>query len=177
MRSALLLITLMLFSLLTVAQPIYKTVDEEGRVSYSDKPPRGVQEDASDELPPVNNVPGQPVSPQRRATAEEEAPDPVDYSIEIVSPQPDSSVPPGQRDLPISVRLQPALQPGHALVYYLDGDPVAETRSTQHIVREIYRGTHTVRVEILNPQGQSLAATAPITIHVHRPSVIPRGGS
>lgn len=177
MRHFLLLVTLMLVSLLTMAQPIYKTVDEEGRVTYSDKPPRGDRNGASAELPPVNNVPGQAAPPRRPVPSDGEAPEPVNYSIEIIAPSPDSSVPPGQRDLPISVQLQPALQPGHTLTYYLDGDPVAETQSTQHIVKEIYRGTHTIRVEVLGPRGQVLAATAPVTVHVHRPSVIPRGGS
>lgn len=176
MRTFLLTSTLLMASLLATAQTIYKTVDDEGRVSYSDKPPRGAQRPDTPELPPVNSVPEQALPYGRPSDPEADSTSQVQYSIEIVAPQPDSSVPPGQRDLAISVNLQPALLPEHTLVYYLDDEPVAEIRSTQHIVREIYRGTHSVRVEVLDAQGQVLGATNPVTIHVHRPSVIPRRG-
>lgn len=176
MRTFLLTSMLLMASLLATAQPIYKTVDDEGHVSYSDKPPRGNQPPESPELPPVNSVPEQAVPSGRPSDSEADATPQLQYSIEIVAPQPDSSVPPGQRDLPISVDLQPVLLPEHTLVYYLDDEPVAEIRSTQHIVREIYRGTHSVRVEVLDARGRVLGATNPVTIHVHRPSVTPRRG-
>lgn len=167
---------LLLTSLLASAQSIYKTVDEEGRVTYSDQPPKQSQKAESPELPPVNSVPEQQVSRSNDARERDTETEPeVQYAIELVSPQSEASIPPGQRDLPISVYLEPALQPDHTLIYYLDNEPIAETRSLQHTVQEIIRGTHTIQVEVLDAQGQSLSSSNSVTIHVHRPSLLSPG--
>ncbi len=171
-----LLFALLLTSLLATAQPIYKTVDDEGRVTYSDQPPKQSQQAESPELPPLNSVPEQRPSPSRnKAERATESEPEVQYTIELMAPQPDAHLTPEQRDLPISVYLDPALQPEHTLIYYLDDEPVAETRSLQHTVQEIYRGTHTVQVEVLDAQGQTLSSSDSVTIHVHRPSLLSPG--
>lgn len=172
MRAILLTLSILLISPLATAQPIYKTVDEQGRVSYSDKPPRGEEQDRSAELPPVNQVPAQQrTSPRQSTSPGPTRDDTLQYTLSLLSPQQDASVPPGQRDLTIAVQLQPALRPEHQLVYYLDGEPVAESRSTQHTIEEIYRGSHTIRVEALSATGQILGSTESVTVHVHRPTV------
>lgn len=164
------------------AQSIYKTVDEQGRVSYSDKPPanRNAQsEEEQAELPPVNAIPEQPIERrgQREPSQRDRDAQTPDYQVRVLNPIPESSVPPGQRDLSIVATLNQSLEPEHELVYYMDGERLAQTRERQFLVQQIYRGSHIITVQVVDVDGRVLARSEPVTVHVHRPSVINRPGS
>ncbi|MGD8175770.1 DUF4124 domain-containing protein [Marinimicrobium sp. ARAG 43.8] len=170
MRTLLPLLLLCLISLPSLAQPVYKSVDEHGRVTYSDKPPREGRGEAA-QLPPVNTVPAE----ERRAPAEtEQSPEEarIEYRVQLVSPAPESSVPPGQRNLPISVQTDPPLAPGHVIAYYMDDELLAETSERQFVVQEIFRGTHQIVADVIDAEGQVLGSSETISVHVHRPSLL-----
>lgn len=172
MRTVLIGTLLSLLASPTLGQAIYKSVDEDGNVSYSDRPPNGAQPESSETLPPVNTLPEQKPSPasRNRDRGNEEERAAIDYQLSLASPAPESSVPPGQRDLPIVLNASPALAPGHAFAFYLDGELLAETRSNQYVVEEIFRGAHQIRGMIIDENGNMLRETETITIYVHRPS-------
>lgn len=163
------------------AQGVYKTVDDEGRVSYSDKPPAKREKDEEAKLPSVNTVPGERSrgsqgSGRNRQNEPQEAEVP-NYQVSIINPVPQSSVPPGQRDLEIVAGLEPSLASEHSLVFYMDGEELTQTRERQFVVQEIHRGSHTLEVEVLDAEGRPITRSEPVTVHVHRPSVINRPGS
>lgn len=160
------------------AGEIYKTVDEDGRVTYSDKPPRH-QKGNKAELPPVNAMER---TEQTRSSAQDSVPasqseQAIDYQLNLTSPEQDAQVPPGQRDLVIRVELDPPLAPEHRLVYYMDGQEIARGRDQQHRIEEIFRGTHQIHVAIVNRKGQTLKASDTRQVHVHRPSLLLGPGS
>ncbi len=93
----------------TLGQTIYKSVDENGNVSYSDRPPEGGRSESAETLPPVNTLPEQKPTRSYPNSAREETDDEatIDYTLSLASPAPESSVPPGQRDLPIVLNAEP----------------------------------------------------------------------
>jgi len=180
-RVLFILTTLFLWVSQSVAQTVYRTVDEDGRVTYTDRPPANNEAESEARLPPLNTAPetqtrnqdrGQRQSRENRAEQQR-----VSYQPSILSPAPESSVPPGQRDLNITVALDRDLRDNHLLAYYLNGELVAETRERQFVVQEIIRGTHEVEVEVIGADGAVLGSASPVTVYVHRTSVINRPGS
>jgi hypothetical protein len=155
-----------------VMADVYKTVDKDGRVIYTDKPKTENAEKL--ELRDLNTLPSPPpqglpesapvstISTQLAIT---------DYQLSIMSPRSDVTIPVGQRDLAIAVNLQPALQEGHLLVYFMNGELLEETTMNNIIVKDVPRGTHTLVVEAIDANGQSLGTSAPVIVNVIRPVI------
>lgn len=182
MRPFRILTTVCLVSLgisLSQAGEIYKTVDEDGRVTYSDKPPRQQKKADKAELPPVNSMERieKPRPSPRDSVPASQNEQAIDYQLNLASPEQDAQVPPGQRDLVIRVELNPPLAPEHQLAYYMDGEEIARGRDSQYRIEEIFRGTHQIRVAILDQTGQTLRTSDTRRVHVHRPSLLLGPGS
>ena len=160
------------------AGEIYKTVDEDGRVTYSDQPPRERSSDKA-ELPPVNTMEKteKPRASPRNSMPASQDEQAIDYQLNLASPEQDAQLPPGQRDLVIRVELNPPLSPGHRLVYTMDGQEIARGRNQQYRIEEIFRGTHQIRVTIVNQAGETLRESDTRQVHVHRPSLLLGPGS
>lgn len=150
---------------------VYKTVDKDGRVIYSDSPLSDKAEKV--ELREINTVPR--AEPLPGAHVDSVAPQEADinYKIDIISPRTDVTIPAGQRDLAIAVSLNPPLQNDHLLVYFLNGELLEETTLNNIVVKDVPRGAHTLVVEAIDPNGQSLGTSAPVTVNVIRPVVKP----
>ncbi len=169
----LLLLYLSCLPLVAGAQ-IHKVVDEHGNVTYTDNPRAGEDEKSEPvELPRLNTQPppvfqAGPEDEGEGAAEEAEAKPPSRYNIVIVSPQDQSAVPRGQRDVTISATLAPALFPGHLVEFVLDGETVARGQNTSFTVREIFRGSHQIQVRVVAQSGRLISRSNTVTIHVHR---------
>lgn len=153
-----------------VVADIYKTVDKDGKTIYTDSPK--TQNAERVQLRDINTVPGaEPLPESSPVSSFESQPADVKYLIEIVSPRSDVTIPVGQRDLAIAISLTPELQPGHLLVYFIDGELLEETTMTNIIVKDVPRGTHTLAVEAIDANGQSLGVSAPVIVNVIRPVI------
>ncbi len=152
------------------AAEVYKSVDKNGRVIYTDNPK---DENAKKvELREINTVPGaQPLPQSTSVDSFNSQPAAITYDISIISPRNDVSIPVGQRDLAIAITIQPALEPGHLLVYFMNGELLEETTMNNIIVKDVPRGTHTLVVEAIDADGQSLGTSAPVIVNVIRPNI------
>lgn len=167
MRS--LLILLMLLAQVVVAD-VYKTVDKDGNIKYTDKPATEKAEKL--ELREINTVPGaQPLPQSVPVSSYDSQPAALNYQIAIMSPRSDVTIPVGQRDLAIAISLNPGLQQGHLLVYFMNGELLEETTMNNIIVKDVPRGTHTLVVEAIDANGQSLGTSPPVIVNVIRPVV------
>lgn len=153
-----------------VTAEVYKTVDKDGRTVYTDKPKTENAEKL--QLREINTVPGaQPLPNSSPVDSFQSRPAAVSYQIDIVSPRNDVSIPVGQRDLGIAVTLKPAMQGGHLLVYFMNGELLEETTASNIIVKDVPRGTHTLVVEAIDADGQSLGTSAPVIVNIIRPNI------
>ena len=152
---------------------IYKSVDRDGNVTFSDRPPSGREEAEAVELKPLNTAPApealpEPSSRREKAGDEGAAAEP---DIRVTSPQPDQVVPIGDLgNLTVNVAVEPPLSGGEHLQLYLDGTPQGgPQRANQWQLEGLPRGGHDLRVDRLGMQGQVRASSDTIRFYVMRP--------
>ncbi|WP_111642938.1 DUF4124 domain-containing protein [Marinimicrobium alkaliphilum] len=161
---------LLLLASTVSAGEIYRTVDDNGRVIFSDHPVNERSESIRQRTP--NTLPETEIT-ERRQPPRQEAPEaPVDYALRIASPAQDAVILAGQRNVTVALNLDPQLHPDHRLAYYMSGELIAETRSTTHTIEEIPVGSRQLQVRVLDHEGFPVATSNTVTVHVQRPSLL-----
>ena len=165
---------LLLLAALVPAVPatavVYRWVDEEGNVVYSDQPHPGAER--IEELE-VQTLPAPPPPPPLERTPQPQ-PAPGYEAVRIERPRPDETIIDTQGNFTVAGSLQPPLQAaaGHRVRLLLDGKPVGEPgTSLSFSLTNIDRGTHTVQLEVVDRDGKRVAASEPVTFHLRRPFV------
>ncbi len=155
----------------SVAAQAYRWVDENGVVHYSDRPQPGAEQIV---LPDANTTAVRRY-PQADAGAEdqeaEEEQGPFRYeSIEIASPAAEETLWNIEGVLNVSVALTPALQPGHQVRVYFDGEPRMVT-GTSFQIQEVWRGVHNIQVEVLSAGGELMIRSRTNRFYVQQNTV------
>lgn len=151
------------------AAEIFKTVDEHGKVTYTDNPKDKPAEDVT--LKRTNIQPAVKPKPPvvKAAESEEEV---SRYSLAIRSPTEGTRLSHGDQVLHVSVSISPELSSEHGLQATLNGEPHGPIyQSTDLVLDELYRGTYQLGVRLLNRKGEVLAQAQPVTIHIQRISI------
>lgn len=158
-----LLIALLASSFMATAEPLYKWVDDQGNVHYSDRPQPGAQKL---QLPKAQTYsPAHPAAPVPSGpAADEQRPVSGHTSIAIASPT-DQQTLWNTDTVTVGVDLSPSLQPGDQVTITLDGQSqtVAGTSAT---FNNVERGAHTVTASV-SGSGGSVSAKA-ITFYIQR---------
>jgi hypothetical protein len=153
------------------AQEAYRWVDENGVVHYSDRPREGAEAIL---LPSPNVATTRRVPRPSAAAAEEDEPaeEPTTgyTSIEIVSPAAEETLWNIEGVLNVSVALQPALQPGHQVRAYFDGE-MQPVSGTSFQLQEVWRGVHNLQVEVVDATGRVMIRTQPNRFYVQQNTV------
>ena len=152
---------------------IYKYRDSNGNVVFSDKRPPGSVEDGIEEisLPATNSTRG-PDTTAPASQAETPSPVDVDYQTTIIEPADGSTIPMGPGNFVVSVSLSPALSGGEQLQLMVDGSPAGTPqRSSAWELQNVYRGKHTLMVQRLDRNGDTIDRSDATTVYVLRPSV------
>lgn len=186
MNTSRLLVTLALLSLLLTASPlqaqVYKVVDENGNVTYTDRPPAEGARPV--DLPPLSVVEA-PSYPKAKGTggtegaaAEEEIPlrtlRRMFRNFAITSPEPEESIWNPEQPIIVSWSVSRPLQQGMSVTVSVDGFQKEKTRETIVTVDGLERGAHTITAVLMDKQNRRIATAEPVTFYVRRPSVINR---
>jgi hypothetical protein len=170
MRNTLLTLLLMLPLALPAAE-VFRWVDEDGVIHYSDRPRDGAERielrDAQTfAAPPMRTRTPTPTGGDA-ATAS------VYETLEIVRPAQEEVLWNIEGQLEVSMRLQPGLEQGHSIELYLDDRRIEELapRSLQARLSEVFRGAHTLRAQIRDSSGTVLIQSEPRTFVVQQTSV------
>ena len=154
-----------------LADKVYRHVDENGVVHYTDQPPSKTSRPV--ELPPLQVVspvalPEPAPSEAPRAAARRQ-----DVAISVLSPAPDETFRGADRTLPVNVSLKPGLPEGYGLFYLLDGNPQNSeaVRASSYLLTGVERGQHMVTVVVVDPRGTEVARTQPVIVHMKPPTV------
>lgn len=161
----------MLLSIPVSAQ-IYKHIDENGNVTFTDKPPedaRLVDVGRTNTLPPPDMPRAQAPQDGGEITVEElEAPE--IYSINIISPMLDAVIPHGPGNFSVNVSISPDLHENDYMQLFVDGDPVGEPQQTASWgLTNISRGTHSLETRIIDRRGAIKGRSPSVRVHVFRP--------
>jgi hypothetical protein len=152
------------------AAVVYKWVDADGVVHFSDQPVPGAEKITTSGGSSTRGILSQPmpsggVQPQNQKPA-------VRAHIAITSPAPDQTFTGGEQ-VSASLAAEPALTPSQTVTWTLNGAPVGEpSNATELSLPDLARGIYTLAATVSDPvSGQSLSAD-PVTFNVVRPSVL-----
>jgi hypothetical protein len=166
---------LLLLALLanTVQAEVYKSLDANGEVIYSDVPSVGAKRMQMPELPTYTPAP-LPAFTATPDTATATAGD--GYSaLALSQPRDDETIRSNGGTLNVSVTLEPALQvdAGHRVQFFLDdkarGKPLARLSTS---FTDVDRGTHTVSAAVIDESGASIITAGPVKFHLLRASLL-----
>ena len=169
MRPLLLCITLTFLT--SVSAEVYRVLDEDGNVIFSDKPSPGAEEIKIDHVQTISppEVKDFEYKPSVKNTN-----DGVYTSLEIVSPENNQIFTGGAGEISVNILIQPVLNTslGDRLILIMDGKKQANSTSTSFSFSNLARGIHTTKVVVVNKDGKSLKNSATVTFTINRPSVL-----
>ena len=171
--SRLLITVLSCLPLLVSAGDFYKWVDKKGVVHYTDKPVRDAEV-----LTLPDGPPAPPVAPYSSQSGNSEDGDAVDteagYSkFAIGAPEQDATIRSNEGLVNVSFFIAPALRAGHKIVVTLDGQKLKDpSSSTQFSLKGIPRGTHTLKADVVDKTGQTIASTNAVSFHLRQRSIL-----
>lgn len=153
------------------ATTVYKVKNPDGSISYSDQP----QDNAEMmQVEPVPTVPAVPVNLAPANSPEEDTSTAQAYrNFAIVAPGNNEAFHSPQGTVEIRVALDPTLQDGHMLEYWLDGKLHQSSQAHALQLTNVDRGTHTVQVKIVDTSGVVLENRSS-SFTVHRPIARPQ---
>ncbi|MCL9684608.1 DUF4124 domain-containing protein [Legionella maioricensis] len=157
---------------------VYTWTDSQGVVHFSDNPHPGAEklkipDDQSFSTPsPSSSSPKQEVTPVQEENNTSEKSDRTYTKIAIRDPLNQATIRNNQGYVVVSVELEPKLSEGDNLQILFDGAPLGDPQpNTIFELNGIYRGSHTIAVQVVNANGEVLLTSDPITIFMQRPRV------
>lgn len=160
----------------TAGAEIYKSVNEEGNVTFSDKPTPGAEEIEKKDVPTVpSRMPQADIGGSNDETGEEEKEAGNRYdSIAIVSPENDTAIRENSGQVSVSVSVQPALAETHQIALYMDGTEAARSRTPTFQFSNVDRGTHTLAAAVVGSDGNEIVRSDSISFTLLRHSQLHR---
>jgi len=152
-----------------LATEVYKWVDENGVTHYSDQPhPNAKKLEVPSAQTFQSRMPSAPAGTSAQAPSEA---GPAYSSCQISRPENDE-VFMNTFTVPASLRVAPALRPGHRVVLSLDGKPLSNqpATATSFVLNDVERGTHTLSAAIQDASGNEICRSGSVTFHVRQPS-------
>ena len=153
---------------------IYRSVDENGNVIFSD-----VEDERSEEI--IIDLAPSPVTPSTSPNIvfddilleKKKQPTVTNYQLSIISPMQNENIH-NPESISVEVTISPRLnvRGGDLLQFELDGKPLgnAQTLTSTQLV-DIERGSHILTVSVKNSVGNVLKKSKSTLFHVHRHSV------
>jgi len=168
---------LCLFFVSVIHAEIYRSVDENGNVTFTDAPDTKAERIELEELP-TYTAPSVPTTPQ--AVAPETADEPAEslaepiYTIAITSPEQNQSLWAGGGLIDVNATIKPELNQkrGDLVQFKLDGKKVGEPQSSgSYTLENVDRGSHILTASVVDKKGKTLKNSKSILFHIHRQSI------
>ncbi|HET7587396.1 MAG TPA: DUF4124 domain-containing protein [Gammaproteobacteria bacterium] len=150
------------------AATLYKWTDKNGVVHYSDQPHEGAK---PVDLPGLSSF-STPRPQPRSANHDKAEPAQSFKQFTVRSPRAEETVHADNGQVPVQVAINPPLQGNQKLVYTLDNQHVGTTASNSITLTNIDRGTHTLKVTVVNGSGETVASAPAVTFYVRHHSAL-----
>ncbi len=149
---------------------VYKSVDGDGNVVFSDSPGNNAEEITLQptqtyrvsEIPeraPVDDLPSEDNDRQAYET------------ITIVQPSPEETIWDNQGNLSVAVSVVPGLQSGDTLEIFIDDKKQGQSQEATMVqLTGILRGEHRVFAQIVDGSGNIIASSEPVIFFLHKAS-------
>ena len=148
---------------------VYKDIDNDGSVSFSDQP------SSQSETILVSPVPTVPAIDPKTATAapkiQSKDTERDSYtSLSILAPANESAFYSASGEVDVILDVKPALLKEDKIEFYLDNKLVKTDRQLQVRLPSVNRGTHKLKARLISPDGSTLKESVSI-FTIHQPSV------
>jgi Domain of unknown function (DUF4124) len=156
-----------------LAGTVYKWVDENGVVHYSDQPHANAQKIQLQEAQTYKSTPA------NNSTTGTQTPPPSSSTTQtgyrgcaVVEPQDDQSFA-NLDSLNVVVQTDPGLHPGDQIFVTYDGQPLNGNSATggHFTISPVDRGTHTLQAVVRDSDGTVVCQAPSISFNVHQPSI------
>jgi hypothetical protein len=146
---------------------VYKWVDAQGIVHYSDQPHPHAQK-LQIHGAQTFSAPAMPLTPSMSAPQESEPAGPAYQSCTIAQPT-DQQMLMNVHHATAVVQSSPPLRPGDDVRLFVDGKQVPGSGTS--FTFQVFRGQHSVQAVIEDGTGQIVCETSTVTFFVHQPSI------
>ena len=171
----LLLATLALPLLATAEKTIYKVVDKDGKVTYTDQKPASNIDYEIRKLPSAKPSDTQNGTPARTwsldPTPSNKAKKFQGYqSVQITFPANDQTILHDQQEVSVKLVLTPSLYKDHKAQLTFDGRDIDQpSKNLNFVLTDLERGSHQIQVQIVDSNGKTVGSSNTVSIHVKRP--------
>lgn len=160
-------------SLITCASyaQVYKWTDSQGIVHFSDTPHSGAE--TIDNL----DIQGYSTPPPQSSTIpaienEKAAKNKIYTQVAILQPQDQATIRNNQGYVVVAAEVLPKLFPGHKMQVVFDGKAQGTPQEgLMFQLNGIYRGSHTIAVQIVDAEGEVIKTSPSVVIYMQRPRV------
>ncbi|MCP4129276.1 MAG: DUF4124 domain-containing protein [Gammaproteobacteria bacterium] len=149
---------------------IYKYVDANGNVHYSDQEQAGAEEV---DLPAA--VTYTPTAARTPASGKAKPGKKQGYTeMSIVQPKMNETLRSNSGDVQVAIELKPGLATGDTITLYLDGkEEIKGSGQTSVMLTNVDRGSHTLRATVFNKNGVAVISSKSIIFHLHKGQIDP----
>jgi len=153
------------------ATELWRWVDDNGIVHYSDRPAPGAEK-VIIQGAQTFSVPAAGESAASPAEEREDGEEATYRRFAITQPAREETFWNIEGRLDVSIDVAPAIRGRHALKVYLDGQPVdgVPPAAPSFIMGNVFRGEHTLRASIVDEQGRELVSSQPVRFFVRQTS-------
>ena len=173
METRAILALLGLFLAAAATADVWRWVDANGVVHFSDTPVEGAERiDVSESsrttgarvyTPPPQIAPGADPAPEVQEEFRYE-------SLAVTSPAAEETLWNIEGTLSVSLALTPGLQSGHQVRVYFNGQ-ARMVNNTSFTINEVYRGVHNIQAEVLDETGKLMIRSQPNRFYVQQTTV------
>ena len=166
------LLALLMASVNSAADSIYRTTDADGNVVFTDAPDANSRPAEKIEIQRTNTAAPPQITPLPDINTPNNNSDAAPpYTVTITSPADETSFPMGPGNFSVSVKVSPPLKKYDGLQLFVDGEAWGSPqRDTLWDLINVFRGQHDLTVAVVNNAGETRAVSAPVRVYVHRPS-------
>ena len=154
------------FALSAQAEAVYKSVDEDGNVIYTDAPTADAEKIQLKNVQPIETAPVETTE----SSPDQEPQEKTYTKLEITSPKEGDSIYDNNGIVNISLIVVPALRAreGDKLVLHMDGQQIDESKRNQFNLSGIEPGKHSFVVVVIGKDGKELKRSVPVSLTLYR---------
>lgn len=161
MNKFILILISLFLSVSVAAETVYKTTKPDGSVEFSDQNKTDSEEVKIRKTTTFSAPRLPPISPKK--------PESTNYKVIIIEPTDDTTIIANASNfkVKVSVSVSPSL-PSNLQFRYQIGDQFIDSRSSAVSLDNVVRGTHILRVSVINFEDEVVSEGASITFHLKR---------
>ncbi len=147
---------IVIFAVSPGAETVYKTVDKEGRIIFTDRPSEDSETIKLDELQTIKNPNPIQYTPRPKPPADK---GPPYKTFMVAEPADGAGIRRNDGSVRISVILEPGLRSGHKIIITLDGKEVSSGTASSVSLQNIDRGTHNISARVIDGNAEEIIST------------------